>query len=104
MHKMACEIDGFQWDLGNWPKCGKHGVSREEIEVLLTSGKAALFPGVARSTDEDRQFLIGPTLEGRWLFVVFTLRRVDGKTLIRPLSARYMHKKEVEHYAQQKDT
>jgi uncharacterized protein len=101
---MATEIDGFRWDLGNWPKCGKHGVSREEIEALFRSGKAAVFPDQAHSTDEDRQFVIGPTLEGRWLFVVFTPREVDGKNLIGPLSARYMHKKEVEHYAQQKDT
>jgi uncharacterized DUF497 family protein len=47
---------------------------------------------------------IGPGGQGRWLFVVFALREVAGKTLIRPISARYMHKEEVEHYEQQKDT
>jgi predicted DNA binding CopG/RHH family protein len=26
---------GFDWDEGNWPKCGKHGVSRAEIEQVL---------------------------------------------------------------------
>jgi len=25
-------VVGFDWDDGNWPKCGKHGVSRAEIE------------------------------------------------------------------------
>ena len=25
-------IDGFDWNDGNWPKCGKHGVSGAEIE------------------------------------------------------------------------
>ncbi len=28
---------GFDWDSGNWPKCGKHGVSKEEIEELFHS-------------------------------------------------------------------
>jgi len=28
----AMKIAGFDWDDGNWPKCGKHGVSRTEIE------------------------------------------------------------------------
>jgi hypothetical protein len=32
------------------------------------------------------------------VFIVFTLRKQDAGTLIRPLSARYMHRKEVEHY------
>jgi uncharacterized DUF497 family protein len=22
------KLVGFDWDAGNWPKCGKHGVSR----------------------------------------------------------------------------
>jgi len=34
------EIAGFDWDSGNWPKCGKHGVSREEIERLFLEGQA----------------------------------------------------------------
>jgi len=29
------KISGFEWDDGNWPKCGKHGVSRAEIEQAL---------------------------------------------------------------------
>ena len=29
------KVAGFDWDEGNWPKCGKHGVSREEIEEVL---------------------------------------------------------------------
>ena len=31
-------------------------------------------------------------------FLVFTLRKRGVETLIRPISARYMHKKEVQHY------
>jgi uncharacterized protein len=33
--------------------------------------------------------------------VAFTLRQRGGKMLIRPTSARYMHKKEVDHYERQ---
>jgi uncharacterized DUF497 family protein len=32
------------------------------------------------------------------MFVVFTLRVKRGETLIRPISARYMHGKEIEGY------
>lgn len=35
--KMLETIDGFDWNEWNWPKCGKHGVSREEIEAMLLS-------------------------------------------------------------------
>jgi uncharacterized protein len=100
---MVARISGFQWDRGNWPKCGKHGVSRAEIEALF-SGDIAVHPDLAHSGEEERNFAIGFAPQGRWLFVVFTLREVADRTLIRPLSARYMHRKEVEHYEQQKDT
>jgi hypothetical protein len=47
---------------------------------------------------EGRLKAIGRTREGRFVFLVFTLRERDGKTYIRPISARYMHRKEIEHY------
>ena len=99
---MAVRISGFQWDRGNWPKCGKHGVSRAEIETLFR-GDFVVHPDFKHSGDEERHFAIGSITQGRWLLIVFTLREVAGETLIRPLSARYMHKKEIEHYEQQKD-
>jgi hypothetical protein len=95
-------IGGFQWDEGNWPKCSKHGVTRGEIEALFTDGEPMVRPDPRHSGSEERFFAVGSTSSGRWLFVVFTLRSVAGTTLIRPLSARYMHKKEVKHYEQQK--
>jgi uncharacterized DUF497 family protein len=89
------ELAGFDWDDGNWPKCGKHGVSREEIEEVLLGAPAVMadpFPG------EPRMRAIGKTATGRTVFLVFMLREIDGLTLLRPVSARYMHRKEVEHY------
>jgi uncharacterized DUF497 family protein len=37
-------------------------------------------------------------IKSRKVFVVFTLRNHDDGVLIRPISARYMHKREVESY------
>jgi uncharacterized DUF497 family protein len=44
---------------------------------------------------------IGKTLAGRYVFLVFMLREVSGETMLRPISARYMHQKEVDHYGSQ---
>jgi uncharacterized DUF497 family protein len=97
-------VSGFQWDDGNWPKCGKHGIGQDEIESLFTSTRLAVHPAMDRGSDDERFLAIGRSRQSRWLFVVFSLRVVGGKRLIRPISARYMHKKEVEHYEKQKGT
>jgi hypothetical protein len=91
------EIAGFDWDRGNRTKCQKHGVSIEAIESLFTRS-VAIFPDNAHSEREQRFRAVGWTQENRAVFVVFTLRRQDGDLLIRPISARYMHKKEIETY------
>ena len=89
------KIAGFEWDDGNWPKCGKHGVSQAEIEEVFAGTPAVLadpFP------DEARLRAIGKTFAGRYVFLVFVLREIDGRTKLRPISARYMHQKEIAHY------
>ena len=88
-------IDGFDWDDGNWPKCGKHGVSQAEIEQVLL-GTPAVLPDP--HPDEPRMRDIGKTAAGRYVFLAFTLRQLEGKTLLRPISARYMHQQEIDHY------
>ena len=88
-------INGFAWDEGNWPKCGKHGVSRQDIEQVLL-GAPAVMPDP--HPDEPRMRAIGKTDLGRYVFLVFMLRKTDHKTLLRPISARYMHQKEIDHY------
>jgi uncharacterized DUF497 family protein len=57
-------------------------------------------PDPAHSGLEERFKAIGTTARGRKVLLVFTLRNKDGETLLRPISARYMHQKEVEHYEQ----
>ena len=58
----------------------------------------AVFPGPAHSVQEERFKAIGRTEEGRSVFVLFTLRLRNGETLSRPISARYMRRKERDHY------
>ena len=90
-------VSGFEWDEGNRGKCLKHGVSVAEIESMFTSAPA-VFPDPAHSTTERRYLAIGKSSAGRMIFLAFTFRRRGGRTYIRPISARYMHRKEVERY------
>jgi uncharacterized DUF497 family protein len=90
-------IAGFEWDSGNWPKCGQHGVSREEIEWVLT-GNARIAPDPRHSQQEMRHIAIGRNKDDRPMFVAFAIRQHNGQYLIRPVSARYMHAKEAKRY------
>ena len=94
---MFNDIAGFDWDIGNQEKCCKHGVSLPEIESLFACAIAVL-PDPAHSQTETRFKAIGRTPKGRGIFIVFTLRAKQGRTYIRPVSARYMHKNEIEDY------
>ena len=93
------QFDGFDWDEGNRLKCRQHGVSVEEIESLF--GRPALVgPDAAHSSVERRYRAMGRTAAGRFVFLVFTWRDRKGLRLIRPISARYMHAKEVASYGE----
>jgi len=94
---MKLAFDGFDWDEGNAAKCRRHGVSLEEIEALFDS-PLMILPDEAHSKAESRKWAIGKTTAGRRVFLVFTTRRKAGRHLIRPISARYMHAKEIESY------
>jgi uncharacterized DUF497 family protein len=91
------EIAGFEWDEGNRAKCAKHGVSLAEIENLFQR-PVAVVPDPAHSQTEQRLKAIGESHTGRMILVVFTLRRRGMDSLIRPISARYMHQKEIDYY------
>jgi uncharacterized protein len=88
---------GFDWDAGNRAKCQRHGVSLREVEALL-SGDSRVAPDPKHSADEDRLVAVGRNEAGRPVFVVFTTRVREGRRLLRPISARYMHAKEIERY------
>ena len=91
------KIDGFEWDKGNWPKCGKHGVSQTGIESVFDN-QPIIFQDP--HNEEARLRAIGKNTEGRFVYVIFTFREIDNNRFIRPISARYMHKKEIEQYEQ----
>jgi len=90
-------ITGIEWDAGNWPKCGKHGVGKDEIEHVLTHSQFAV---PDPSADEPRLRTAGQVPNGRHVFVVYTHRHREDGVYLRPISARYMHGKEVEKYEQ----
>jgi uncharacterized DUF497 family protein len=94
---MGVAADGFDWDAGNRDKCQKHGLSIAEIEAFfLKNPKVA--PDLRHSSSEHRMMAVGRNTQGRAMFVVFTVRIKDGLHLIRPLTARYMHRNEIEGY------
>ncbi len=92
-------MDGFDWDDGNREKCCKHGLSQEEIEFVLLN-PVARTDDLAHSGAEMRFIAIGRTASGRFAFVAFTERRRGRRRLLRPISARFMHEKEVRRYEQ----
>ena len=94
---MSETLAGFDWDAGNRAKCQKHGVSVAEIEALF-SRPLLVVPDAGHSKTETRIRALGKTSAGRTIFLVFTMRRKAGLHLIRPISARYMHAKEVATY------
>lgn len=93
------QVDGFDWDAGNLHKCRKHGLTLEQIEAVFRHPHH-LFPDPAHSGKETRLLAIGRGGGDRVVFVAFTLRDAGGGRLIRPISARFMHAKEVAHYEQ----
>jgi uncharacterized DUF497 family protein len=56
-------------------------------------------PDEAHSLDEDRFIAVGENASGRLVFIVYTVRlSPEGDEIVRPLSARYMHQKEIDRY------
>jgi uncharacterized DUF497 family protein len=97
---MNLRVGGFDWDAGNWAKCQKHGVPIKEIEDLFARGPR-IAPAPRHSAEEDRLIAVGRTSTGRPVFVAFTIRTKNKSRLIRPVTARYMHAKEIAAYDQE---
>lgn len=88
---------GFDWDEGNWPKCAKHGVEKNEIEYALSHTPRVLSDRNS-PPQEARWNAVGLTEGDRHLFIVFTIRVREQRQLVRPISARFMHDKEIRRY------
>lgn len=92
------EFKGFDWDTGNDTKnLTKHSIVREVIEALFHTSPPVT-EDKRHSEKEQRFVTAGLTKGGRWILVVFTIREKAGQKFVRPISARYMHDKEVKRY------
>ena len=91
------KVSGFDGDEGNRNKTQKHGVSLEEIELFFEQD-ILIAPDEKHSQNEPRYLGVGRASNSRPMFVAFALRKKQGQTLIRPISARYMHAKEAKKY------
>jgi hypothetical protein len=94
---MPRRIAAFEWDHGNSAKCQKHGLTLAAIESCFTRPILVL-PDEEHSKSEERLRAIGRDEDGRHVFIVFTLRTRGRNSVVRPISARYMHAKEIAHY------
>ncbi len=98
MKEVFNKCTGFEWNEGNSLKNWiRHQVSQGECEQVFFNEPLIVFADVKHSLDENRWFLLGVTDAGRFLFIVFTIR----KSLIRIISARDMNKKERSIYNEQ---
>ena len=100
---MELQVSGFDWDEGNRAKCQKHGLSIAQIEALFAHSPR-IAPDPKHSADEDRLIAVGRTSTGRPVFVAFTIRVKNNRRFIRPVTARFMHAKEVAAYEEESST
>lgn len=91
------DVDAFEWDDGNADKnWARHDVSQAEAEQVFFNRPLTVAADPAHSTQEARQYALGRTDGGRFLMVVFTLRR----PCLRVISARPMSRRERKVYAE----
>jgi uncharacterized DUF497 family protein len=90
----------FEWNRGNLNKSRhKHNVFKDEAESVFLNKDSVVLPDQEHSLTEERFVIIGKSNNERHLFISFTLR----KNKVRIISARRMHKKEVEKYEKTKE-
>lgn len=90
-------ISGYDWDDANRRKCQKHGVTIETIERSFAL-PFFILDDPDHSGSERRYKAIIKDENGRGLLIAFTLRQRGEETLIRPISVRHMHRKEIDYY------
>ena len=76
---MLDRLLGFEWDVHNVGHIAAHGVSPGEVEETATR-RHVVIPA-APGGSERRWKLFGRTAAGRYLVVVFTLRRKRFRTV-----------------------
>jgi hypothetical protein len=81
-------VDGFEWDVHNVGHVARHGVTPQEVEDAVC-GTHVVVPAKPVQ-GEKRWKLFGRAEAGRYLVVVFTIRR----TKLRPVTAYTMNQAE----------
>lgn len=94
---MLDKIQGFDWDNANVGHILRHAVTPLEVEEV-TGNKYVIMPA-STINREKRWKLFGKTAFGRYLVVVFTVRR----KLFRTVTAYEMNATERSKYAPQID-
>ena len=79
------EIKEFEWDDHNIDHIGRHGVSPDEVEDLAFDDD----PWVRKGRKGTR-YMLGHTIAGRYLFVVYVLK---SKSIARVITAMDMDEK-----------
>ena len=91
----------FDWDEANKRKIWlKHKVTVEECEEAFATEQLFRQPDELHSHNESRHILISKTKNLRFLFIIYTIR----KNKVRVISARSMHRKEVDFYEKEADS
>lgn len=90
MKKISRQAE-FIWDKGNLDKnWHKHKVKYKECEEVFFDQDKNEYPDPKHSTKEVRKIMVGKTKAGRYLFMVYTIR----KNSVRVISARDINKRE----------
>mgnify|MGYP001601294237 CR=1 FL=1 len=75
MHSILANCEGFEWDKGNIEKSyKKHNVLPNEAEEIFLDEDILILEDVEHSKQEKRFEAIGKIIEGRILFLAFTVR------------------------------
>jgi uncharacterized DUF497 family protein len=90
-------LGGFEWDVHNIGHIARHGVTPMEVEEVI-GRRHVIVPEAARPR-EERWKLFGRTTAGRYVVVVFTIRRDRMRTV----TAYTMNQTERSVYAPQID-
>lgn len=92
------QVEGFEWDQSNIEKnWEKHRVSYLECEEVFFNQPLLVQEDEIHSKFEPRYYVLGRSNDGRYLFIVFTIRR----NKIRVISARNMSRRERRIYREQ---
>ncbi len=88
-------IFDFEWDEGNYLHIQlRHGITPVEVEEVFANNP--LF----RRTKKGHYAVFGPTLEGRYLTIVFELK---PKGIARPITGWDMNQAEVRYFKKHRE-